>query len=209
MNDVQAPPATRRGAPHAGDRLTRHAVVIRAAERIERHGLTAFSMRALASELGVRPSALYNHVASLDELLSAVVAHAVAEFDLTDAPGPWREWLRTVAIDLRSWLLARPQRAGLILERAGSTAHGPDLLNRVSDRLVAAGVDRTISHIAWHAVFTVVVGAVQQDLARHISTDGTFEAVLDMTIEGIVVATTAPIDPDLRKLVRSHGFSDR
>lgn len=209
MNSVHTAPGRRRGAPPAGQRLTRTAVVSAASALIEREGIAAFSLRRLATELGVRPSALYNHVTNLDELYSAVVSEALAAFDLSDDPGTWQEWLRAVAIDIRQWLLTRPQTAGLILERAGSTADGPDLLNRVTDRLSAAGVDRTIAHLAWHAVFTVVVGTVQQDLSRRVSTDGTFEAVLDIAIRGIEAAAAGPVDPDLRKLVRSHGFSDR
>jgi len=209
MSTIHAATRRRRGAPPADQRLTRQAVVERAAELIETHGLSAFSLRALAAKLDVRPSALYNHVSNLDELLSAVVADAVADIDLTDHPGPWQEWLRHLAVDIRAWLLERPNTAGLILERAGSTNAGPELLNRVTERLSTAGVDRTVAHMAWHTVFTVVVGTVQQDLARHVYTDGTFEAVLDIAIEGLVATTARPIDPDLRKLVRSHGFSDR
>lgn len=209
MNSVHTAMGRRRGAPPAGHRLTRQAVIDTASAVIERDGIAAFSLRRLATELGVRPSALYNHVTNLDELYSAVVSDALAAFDLSDDPGTWQAWLRAVAVDIRHWLLSRPETAGLILERAGSTADGPDLLNRVTDRLSAAGVDRTVAHLAWHAVFTVVVGTVQQDLARRVSTDGTFEAVLDLAIRGIGVAAAEEVDPNLRKLVRSHGFSDR
>ncbi|GAB2621675.1 TetR/AcrR family transcriptional regulator [Pseudactinotalea suaedae] len=209
MSTVHAATSRRRGAPPADQRLTRQAVITRAAELIETHGLPAFSLRALAADLDVRPSALYNHVSGLDALLSAVVADAIAHIELTDRPGPWQEWLRHLAVDIRAWLLARPNTAGLILERAGSTQAGPEILNRVTERLSAAGVDRTVAHMAWHTVLTVVVGTVQQDLARRVHTDGTFEAVLDITIDGLVVTAGRPIDPDLRKLVRSHGFSDR
>lgn len=209
MNRASSATGRRHGAPPVGKRLTRRTVVRTATTVIERDGMGAFSIRRLASELDVRPSALYNHVANLDDLYSAVVGEALADFELSDDPGTWQDWLRVVAVDIRLWLLGRPQTAGLILERAGSTADGPDLLNRVTDRLSAAGVDRTIAHLAWHAVFTVVVGTVQQDLARRVSTDGTFEAVLGLAIRGIEAAAAEPVDPSLRKLVRSHGFSDR
>lgn len=184
-------------------------MISRAAALIEERGRADFSLRALAADLDVRPSALYNHIGNLDELLTAVVTAAVAEFELSDAPGTWDEWLLTIGIEMRTWLLERPQLAGLILERAGSTTAGPDLLRRVTERLSASGVDRTVAHMAWHVVYTVVVGAVQQDLARRVSTDGTFEAVLAIAIEGLAATTAASPPPAMRKLVRSHGFSDR
>lgn len=209
MTTVHTATGRRRGAPPAGERLTHNALISRASELIEERGRRAFSLRALASDLGVRPSALYNHVGNLDELLTAVVAAAVADFELSDSPGTWDEWLRDVGVEMRSWLIERPQVAGLILERAGSTTAGPDLLHRVTDRLSASGVDRTVAHMAWHVVFTVVIGSVQQDLARRPSTDGTFEAVLAIAVDGLVATAEKSPAPAMRKIVRAHGFSDR
>lgn len=207
MSSVHTTTGKRRGTPPAGERLTRQIVVSRAAELIEQHGLSAFSLRSLATDLGVRPSALYNHVAGLDALLTAVAADAVENFEFTDDDAQWSDWLRALAIDLRGWMLERPQVARLILQRAGSTTAGPELLNRVTGRLATSGVDPAVAHLAWHVVFTVVVGAVQQDLARRVSTDGTFEAVLDIAVGGLVGAAGQPTDPAIRGLLHGHGFA--
>lgn len=201
--------ASRRGSPPAGERLSRPVIVRRAARLIEMNGMASFSLRALAADLGVRPSALYNHVRNLDDLLSDVVAHALTELDLTDEAATWSEWLRTVALDVHHWLLARPETAGLILSRTAVTADDSELLNRVADRLAAASVDRTVAHIAWHVLITVVAGAVLQELRPAHDRDHTFEAVLDVTLAGILALSEAPVDPRLRQLVRSHGYSDR
>ncbi len=45
-------------------------------------GLEAFSMRALAQELGVVPMALYKHVANKDELLDGMVDIVFGEIEL-------------------------------------------------------------------------------------------------------------------------------
>jgi AcrR family transcriptional regulator len=209
MSTIHRSTPRRRGAPPVGERLTHDLVVSRATALIEERGRHAFSLRALAADLDVRPSALYNHVRNLDELLTAVVTAAVAQFELSDSPGTWQQWLQTIGREMRSWLLERPEIAGLILERAGSTPAGPHLLTRVTDRLGASGVDRTVAHLAWHVVYTVVVGTVQQDLARRVSDDGTFEAVLAIAVEGLATTTAASPTPAMRKLVRAHGFSDR
>ena len=48
------------------------------------------------------------------------------------------------------------------------------------DRLVSAGLDRAVAHVAWHAVFTVAVGSVLQEQARNADREPTFEAVSDI-----------------------------
>lgn len=62
--------------PRSG--LTKERVVAAAAERIERAGAAAFSMHALAEELGVKTASLYNHVESMDALLASVCAYTLA-----------------------------------------------------------------------------------------------------------------------------------
>lgn len=209
MSSVHTARPRRRGAPPMGARLTRADVIARAAELIDRDGLAAFSLRTLATALDVRPSALYNHVRNLDDLLTAVAGSVLAQFTLDDRPAPWPLWLRRVAVDMRQWLLQRPELAAVVIQHGPATDAGSTLLLRLTERLTAAEVDRSIAHLAWHVLLTTVLGALHQDLARGISTDGTFEHVLDVAIDGLVRTTDRPVDPDLRKLVRAHGYSDR
>ena len=58
--------------------LTREIVIGAAQAHIERKGLAAFSLRDLASHLGVRVSSLYNHVGGQSELLALVGVRAEA-----------------------------------------------------------------------------------------------------------------------------------
>lgn len=57
--------------------LTGERVIEAAAELIEQSGMAAFSMRALADTLQVKTASLYNHVQSMDALLSDVCAYAL------------------------------------------------------------------------------------------------------------------------------------
>ncbi|WP_031466294.1 TetR/AcrR family transcriptional regulator [Sciscionella sediminilitoris] len=52
--------------------LTREAVVAAAESVADRAGLADLSLRAVATELGVSPTAIYNHVRDRDELVDAV-----------------------------------------------------------------------------------------------------------------------------------------
>lgn len=52
--------------------LTKEGIVQTAVAMIAERGLDAFSLRELAARLGVRAASLYNHVANVDELYTAV-----------------------------------------------------------------------------------------------------------------------------------------
>lgn len=201
--------ARRRGAPPAGRRLTREAVVARAERLIETSGYARFSLRALADDLGVRPNALYNHVASRDELLDAVTERFVAGFDLPDSDEPWPDWVRTVATRLHARLLRHAELATLVLSRVAGTATGPTVLRRFVDRLVAAGLDRPVAHLGWHLMLTTVVGAVHQERARGGDGTGTFAAVLDVAVSGLVAVAARPTDARVTALYAAHGMAHR
>ncbi|MCR6488937.1 TetR/AcrR family transcriptional regulator [Amycolatopsis sp. OK19-0408] len=197
-------PGRRRGAPPAGERLTRDKVLDRATELIERDGVPAFSLRSLAKELDVRPAALYNHVDGLDDLLTTITTRFLAGFDLTEADEPWPDWVCIVASGMHRRMLARPELTGLMLSRAPMTAAGPALMRRFLDRLVSAGVSRATAHIAWHTVLTVVIGSVQQERARHRKQEDTFQAVLTVAVNGLVTAAAGPPDDQALALLDDH-----
>ncbi len=64
--------------------LTRDIIINAAQAHIERGGLAAFSLRSLASHLGVRVSSLYNHVGGQNELLAMVGLRAVAMLEAAE-----------------------------------------------------------------------------------------------------------------------------
>jgi TetR/AcrR family tetracycline transcriptional repressor len=205
MDDVHsARPARRRGAPPAGQRLTRDTVIIQATQLIARDGLAAFSLRGLADALGVSPNALYNHVVNREDLLDAVTDRFVASVRFPAGQQPWPGWVRAVAAGLRSQLIEHPGLTELMLTRAASTATGPELLTRFLDRLVSAGLDRAVAHVAWHAVLTVVVGSVWQEQARGADREPTFEAVLEVTMTGLMAAARQQPSPRAIALLDVH-----
>lgn len=193
-----------RGAPPAGQRLTRDAVVTIATEAIGRDGLASFSLRSLADALGVVPNAIYNHVESREDLLDAVAERFVSDIRLPAGEQPWPEWVRAAAAALRAQLLERPGLAELVLRRAGATATGPELLTRFLDQMQGAGIDRATAHVAWHAVLTVVLGSLPQDLALGAEQGTTFDAVLELTITGLAAAAAQPPSARAIALLNAH-----
>jgi len=63
--------------------LNRERIVGAALALVDAEGLAALSTRRLAAELGVSGPSLYNHFATKDALLDAVVDHVVGEVDLS------------------------------------------------------------------------------------------------------------------------------
>jgi TetR/AcrR family tetracycline transcriptional repressor len=175
-----------RGAPPLGRRLSREAVVTRAGELIERDGLGGFSLRELARDLDVRPAALYNHVAGREELLDAVTARFIGDLALPDlGDGGWVAWTRGVAVELRRRFTERPALGELMVARAPDVEAGPLYQARVFAGLQAAGLSRADAHLAWHVVYTVVVGTAAQQRARGEDPADTFGLVLDVTLAGL------------------------
>jgi TetR/AcrR family tetracycline transcriptional repressor len=195
----------RRGAPPAGQRLTRDTVISQAAQLIARDGLATFTLRSLANSLEVAPNALYNHVRSRDDLLDAVADRFVAGITLPAGQQPWPDWVRTAAAGLRAQLTKQPGVTELLLARAGSTAAGPKVLARFLDRLVSAGLDPAVAHVAWHAVLTAVIGSVAQEQARATDGEPTFQAVLDITMAGLLAAARQPPSARATALLDAHA----
>ncbi|WP_147916622.1 TetR family transcriptional regulator [Ruania zhangjianzhongii] len=205
MDDVHLTTGVRRGAPPRGQRLTRAAVIERATALIATDGLAHFSLRRLAQSLGVRPNALYNHVRSRDDLLDGVTEQFVGGLRLPTGVPDWPDWIRTAAIDLRRQLGQRTGLTALALDRAGGTTAGPQLLGEFIERLVAAGVDRAVAHLAWHVMLTVVVGSLEPERSAAPAGEATFEAVLDLALTGIVRAAAEPPSAQARALLAAHA----
>ena len=79
------PPAPRRGRPplqvagaDAAPALNRERILETALALIDRDGLAALNIRALAAALGVAPAALYWHVPNRDAVLSGAIGLALS-----------------------------------------------------------------------------------------------------------------------------------
>jgi AcrR family transcriptional regulator len=65
-------------------------VILEAAERVAEQGFEGFSMRAVAARLEAVPMALYNHFATKEALVAALLDRVLGRFD---APPPTGDWL--------------------------------------------------------------------------------------------------------------------
>lgn len=180
-------------------------VVATAMRVLDDYGLADLSMRRLASELGVRPSALYHHVANKQTLLALVADELLARARPPGQPGPddaWDDQVVAACHWLRDALLAWRDGAELV-----STVHafglGAAAATDVVGRAVAASglpeeTARTATRTLLHFVFghtleeqtriqAASVGAIDDEPAE----GSDFGAGLRIVVDGIAVARAA------------------
>jgi AcrR family transcriptional regulator len=87
---------------------------------IDRDGLDALTMRAVAKELGMATMSLYRYVTDKGELEVLVVDHVLAGVNLTVPPGDWRERLAEVLSRVRDTVAAHPATVPLLLRHRHS-----------------------------------------------------------------------------------------
>lgn len=92
--------------------LNRDLVVARALDLADRRGLADLTIRALATECGVKPMAIYHHVANKEAILDAIVDVVFAEVYAPRPGRPWRDelaersWSMRAALRRHPWALA-------------------------------------------------------------------------------------------------------
>ncbi len=127
--------------------LSRERIVAAAVALVDAEGLAALSTRRLAAELGVSGPSLYNHFATKDALLDAVIDHVLGEVDLSmwseptragsarDWQAPLLEWARSY----RGALVAHPQLVPVLAQGPGRRANALRIADAVFGGLVDAG----------------------------------------------------------------------
>jgi AcrR family transcriptional regulator len=96
--------------------LTRD-VILDAAESVAREGWSGLTIRAVANELGAVPMALYNHFATKDELVDALLDRVLSRFRPEPPTDDWVEDLRAFARAHRRVLVAHPWAVAPIFSR--------------------------------------------------------------------------------------------
>ncbi|MFJ5116316.1 TetR/AcrR family transcriptional regulator C-terminal domain-containing protein [Kitasatospora sp. NPDC088548] len=124
--------------------LSRERIVTAALLLIDTEGLDALSTRRLATELSVSGPSLYNHVATKDDLLDAVVDSVMGEVDLSmfTAGVPWPAALRDWARSYRAALAAHPNIVPVLAQGPGRRPNALRLADAVFGCLVEAGWPR-------------------------------------------------------------------
>src|SRR3954466_10053666 len=82
---------------------------------IDRDGLAAFAMRAVAVELGMGTMSLYRYVADRAQLAALVVDLVLADVDMKPPRGAWQRQLAALATRVRTAITAHPEVGPLLV----------------------------------------------------------------------------------------------
>jgi AcrR family transcriptional regulator len=127
--------------PHA-PLLSRGKIVDAALGLLDEEGLAALSTRRLAGRLGVSGPSLYNHFATMDDLVEAVADLVISKVDLSalDEPTlPWHEALRLWARSYRGALAAHPNLIQVAVHGPGRRPAALRMADAVYAAIVRAG----------------------------------------------------------------------
>ncbi|MFK5635860.1 MULTISPECIES: TetR/AcrR family transcriptional regulator [unclassified Ornithinimicrobium] len=153
--------------------LSRNLIRDGALALIDAEGLESFSMRRLATSLGVTAPSLYSHYATREQVLDDVVNLVIADVDTSAFDAGWRQGLLTWARSYRAALSAHPGVAPLVASGAQHREHFLTMADAVHGGLVAAGwPPRRATEIAG-AVKFLVIGAACTPFAAGFSDDAT------------------------------------
>lgn len=143
--------------------LTQDQIAAAALTVVDRDGLAALSMRAVAAELGMGTMSLYRYVADREQLEDLVVDRVLAGVDLTPPRGPWPRRLAALAERVRAALADHPAVVPLTLTRRHASPGTLRFGERVLEILTEAGFTGRGRVIALRSVNAYIVGAIQQE----------------------------------------------
>ena len=140
-------------------------------------------MRKLATELGVEPMSLYNHVASKDDLVAGMVDLVFGEIELPTCDVDWKAAMRRRAISTRA-ALGRHRWANGLME--SWTAPGPASLrfhDAVLGCLREAGFSPEMTIQAYSVQDAYIYGFALQEKALPFGTAQESAAVAEAQIQ--------------------------
>jgi AcrR family transcriptional regulator len=146
--------------------LNRRTVLNAAVVLTRREGLWALSVRRLARELGVWPTAVQYHIESKERLIELIVEKVGGEVARPPAHGPWQERLRMYAHAVREALAAYPGIAEFLLTRGPAGPNGLRLAEVCLAILEDAGLSERDVMLAYVELNYLLIGAVHREQAR-------------------------------------------
>jgi AcrR family transcriptional regulator len=186
--------------PPRTKRLDEATVVAAAARLADAEGLEAATLSRIASELGVRPPSLYNHVESHAALLRALALESTEEFGdaIRDAAvGKAREdSIRAVAVAFRAYATEHPGRyAATVRVPADDDKEGQEVVRRTLAPLIAVLAGWSIEgdeaiHLV-RVIRSALHGFVSLELGGGFGIPLDVDKSFDLLVDSLVVAIEA------------------
>jgi AcrR family transcriptional regulator len=144
--------------------LDRASILDAALALVDRDGLAALNMRALARELDVGTMSLYHYVPSKDALLDGIVEALMAEIDMpSEEEGSWDVRATRMARSLRTVALRHPNCIPLMVTRPFGTADSLRPCNVAIGVLRESGLSMDETLVVFRTIVAFVLGYVMME----------------------------------------------
>lgn len=154
--------------------LTEAQIATAALTVIDRDGLAALTMRAVAKELGMGTMSLYRYVDDRAQLEGLVVEQVLGAVDTTPPAGSsWRERVATMVQRVRAAVAAHPEVVPLTLTHRQSSPSTLRWAETVLGILTEAGIRGERRVIALRSLLSYLIGAIQLEHLGPLSGAGT------------------------------------
>lgn len=153
-------------APKRSSGLDRAKITTATVRLLDAEGMAKFSMRRLATELGVTAMSIYWYVESKDDLLELALDAIEGELDLPDLDdetADWRDQLRQLATEYRRMLVNHPWVSQLIGQHLNIGPKAMDFAGAAQGVMRRAGLpaDRLTGALAAVFQFAYGFGAIE------------------------------------------------
>lgn len=154
--------------PSSRPRHRREDIITAACTLLNEGGLASLTMRRLAAQLNVQPSALYWHFADKQTLLAAMSSHVLstATLDEATAPLPWEGKMRAAAARVRECLMSYTDGAELVSSSLALGRVELPVRAQLADVLRAEGASETAIDLIASTLGHYVVGATFHEQQR-------------------------------------------
>jgi AcrR family transcriptional regulator len=150
---------SRQGRPRLHTHLSRESIARAGLEIIDRDGLEALSLRAIAESLGVGTMTLYAHTPDRQTLERDIVGLLLDEVDVRQVPGEAADdSVRRVALSLREMTLRHPRAFSLVAAAPVFESPVLEYAARIRDLHARQGVDQERFIAMWSVCDAFLTG---------------------------------------------------
>jgi AcrR family transcriptional regulator len=147
-------------------------VILDAAEAVAAQGFDTLTMRAVAARLGAVPMALYNHFATKDQLVDALLDRVLGRFEPDPAAKDWAEDLRRFARAHRRLLVTHPWAVAPLFTRPNPGMSSVRIGEHALGILRRAGFSDTHAVAAFSGIIALNYGWSSFTTARDLDPEG-------------------------------------
>jgi AcrR family transcriptional regulator len=149
--------------------LSREGIAAAAVDLVDREGLEKFGVRRLASELGVDPMSIYNHIKGKAALLDAISEAVLTEATATAVrwPDDWMDFARTMARSYRDMATRHPRVFPLLATRAQTSRTALEAVERLTAAMRRAQIADQTTADAPLVLFGFLNGYLLAILSAH------------------------------------------